>query len=43
MHREREKALVGLPARDHCGESDPRNGGEMVNFGVHHLPCPVAH
>jgi len=32
-----------LPARDHCGGSDPVRGGEMVNFGVHHLPCPVAH
>ena len=21
----------------------PENGGEMVNFGVHHLPAPVAH
>jgi len=21
----------------------PETGGEMVNFGVHHLPCPVAH
>ena len=21
----------------------PKNGGEMVNFGVHHLPFPVAH
>ena len=29
-----------LPARDHCGESDPRRGGEMVDFGVHHLPLP---
>ena len=26
--------------RDHCGESDPRRGGEMVDFGVHHLPLP---
>ena len=21
----------------------PKNGGKMVNFGVHHLPAPVAH
>jgi len=26
-HREREKALNGLPARDHCGESDPAKRG----------------
>ena len=26
IHREREKALNGLPARDHCGESDPQKG-----------------
>ena len=33
-------ALDGLPARDHCGGSDPKNGGEMVNYGMHHLPLP---
>ena len=34
------KGARRLPARDHCGGSAPRRGGEMVNFGVHHLPLP---
>ena len=40
IHRECETALDGLPARDHCGGSDPRREGEVVDFGVHHLPLP---
>ena len=32
-----------LPARDHCGGSDPsKRGGEVVNFGMHHLPLAGA-
>ena len=32
IHREREKALHGLPARDHCGESDPQKRGGNGEF-----------
>ena len=43
IHREREKALNGLPAGITVVRATPKNGGGMVNFGVHHLPAPVAH
>ena len=32
-----------LPARDHCGESDPRPGGRWWILACTISPCPVAH
>ena len=36
-------ALDGLPARDHCGESDPKRGGKGCPDPCPPLPSPVAH
>ena len=40
IHREREKALDGLPARDHCGESDPQKRGGNGEFWRAPSPRP---
>ena len=37
-HREREKVLDGLPARDHCGGSDPETRGGKVSGGLATFP-----